>query len=74
MIKRLHHNEAVAIGLASYELQAWMSLPPTATVEQQIEALEIDQTWQRDHNQEICPRIDRLIQSISAGKIEHDRR
>ena len=57
-------EEAIAIGSDSYELQHFIQLPESASKEQQVEALNRDRNWQRDHFEEISGRIDVLIQQV----------
>ena len=57
-------NEAISIGNDSYELQHFMQLKKTASNKSQIEALKSDQSWQRDHLDEVSGRIDRLIYKL----------
>lgn len=60
-----HIQEADMIGRESYALMHYFLLPPDASPQRQIEALQSDQHWQQLHHDEVSHRIDRLIRDIA---------
>ena len=67
-MKKLEHiTRAKEIGADSWELLNYNSLPNSASREHQVVMLIRDQAWLRDHTEEVCRRIDLLIQAIAGG-------
>ena len=64
--KRRHIIEAHAIGDDSWSLINFQSLPKSATVAEQVDALKADRKWQENHIQEVARNINNLIKDIEA--------
>jgi hypothetical protein len=59
-----HIMAASKIGSDSWALLNFENLPRNASRKRQIEALHADQRWLRNHTEEICHQIDKLIREI----------
>jgi hypothetical protein len=61
-----HIAMAEWIGADSWELLNFEQLPRNASAERQIEALKLDQKWQRNKFEETSRSIDELIADIES--------
>ncbi len=68
MIHAKHRKEAKVIGDDSWELLSFRELPQNASAARQVEALTKDRNWQTNHYEEICRRIDVLMEDIEERK------
>lgn len=64
MIRKTAMRRAKEIGDDSWELSHFAALPKNASRKKQVEALNRDAEWLKDHVQAMCSEIDYLIRDI----------